>query len=290
MPQPHIAIAGINTPLGRQLILTLAPLAPKIIPIRDSDLRIPPPALAEKINNAHTIINLHGQPTVSRWHGRKEFDIYCQHLLAIRSIVTALRFTTTKPNTLLTLSNAMTYDPYDVHDEYSAAYGDNLMAEIAQMETTEALKTKRHAPNTRLIIARTGYIMSRDHGPYPLWAALSRIGWGGRVAEGYQCIPMILDTDATRAILHLLQTPTAEGIYNLTIPNMASMNELVTAFANTLSRHQHRLPRPILQFMAGRSARLLEQNCKVLPRRLLDTNFQFQAPTINDIIRTLQTR
>ncbi len=99
---------------------------------------------------------------------------------------------------------------------------------------------------------------------------------------------MILESDAVRAIIFLAQNEATEGIYNLTIPEMASMNEMVNAFAKALDKNQHRLPNFIIRLMAGRAYHLLEQNCKVLPRRLSMAGFAFNAPNVDAIITTLQ--
>lgn len=284
----NVALCGSQTPLGKSLKTSLAAKGIKVISIKESDLRMPAPSLAEKIEGTDGIINLHGEPYVAKWKGRYEFDIYCSRLLAIRSIGTAIRYMVTKPQFFITLSNAMIYDKFEVHDEYSNVYGDSFMSEVGQMETTEVLKIKRYTDITRLVIIRSGYVMSRTWGAYPLLSAFSRIGLGGRVDDGYQCIPMVQEDDAIRAINFLAENEAAEGIYNLTIPEMASMNELVKAFSTALDKSQHRLPKIILQFMAGRSAKLLEQNCKVLPRRLEDAGFAFNCPNVDSIIRSLQ--
>lgn len=287
-PLKNVAICGTQTPLGKRLRECLLDQGVKVIAVRESDLKIPAPSLADKLVDVEGIINLHGEPYVAKWRGRYEFDIYCSRLLAIRSLDNAIRFMEHKPSFFLTISNAMIYDTYEVHDEYSNEYGDSFMAEVGQMETTEALKIKRHSEGVRLLIARTGYVMSRTAGAYPLLASISKIGWGGRINEGYQCIPMILEADAIKAIIFLAQNETTEGIYNLTIPEMASMNEMVEAFAKAMDKNQHRLPKFIIRFMAGRAFHLLEQNCKVIPRRLTATGFTFDAPNVDAIISTLQ--
>ena len=41
------------------------------------------------------------------------------------------------PLFFITVSNAMVYDAFEVHDEYSMSYGDTLMSEVGQMETPE---------------------------------------------------------------------------------------------------------------------------------------------------------
>lgn len=283
-----VAICGIHTTLGKALCDKMRRMGIDTVEVRSADLKLPAPSLAERIAGVDGVFNLEGEPYVARWKGRYEFDIYRSHQVSVRSLGNALRFTEPRPQFFITLSNAMVYDKFEVHDEYSNAYGDSFMAEVGQMETAEAMRIVKQSEGIRLIIARAGYLMSKDGGAYPLWSAFSRIGWGGRVDEGYQCIPMIHIDDAVAALAFLAENDSASGVYNLTIPEMASMNELVKAFATTLSRSQHRLPKFVIRLMAGRAVRLLEQNCKVVPKRLTDSGFSFAYPNVDVIVSSLQ--
>ena len=164
------------------------------------------------------------------------------------------------------------------------------MSEVGRMETTEAMKLTHYDLGIKLGIIRLGYIMSDDSGAYPLLASLARIGWGGRVDDGYQCLPMVHVSDAVRAIIAIACTSSMQGIYNLTIPEMASMNELVKAFATSTSRSQRRLPKFIIRLLTGRAINLLEQNCKVVPRRLMEAGFSFNYSDVESIVRDLQSK
>lgn len=286
-----VAICGAHTTLGKALREKMRRMGVETVDVCDADLKLPAPSLAERIAGVDGVFNLDGEPYVARWGGRYEFDIYRSHQMSVRSLGNALRFADPRPEFFVTLSNAMVYDKFEVHDEYSNAYGDSFMAEVGQMETAEAMRIVKHSGGgLRLIVARAGYLMSRDGGAFPLWSAFSRIGWGGRVDEGYQCIPMIHIDDAAAALAFLAENDSANGVYNLTIPEMVSMNELVKAFATTLSRSQHRLPKFVIRLMAGRAVKLLEQNCKVVPKRLSDSGFSFAYPNVDVIVSSLQDR
>ena len=285
-----VAICGVQSPLGQALFETLTCAGTNIVVIKDSDLRLSPPALARKLNNVKVVINLYGEPYVAKWTGRYEFDIYKSRLEAIRAIGTAIRYADPKPECFMVMSNAMVYDPYEVHDEYSTVYGDSFMSEVAQMETDETMKIAGKEPQLRLVLVRMDYIMSNLGGAYPLLSSLARMGWGGSVTDGYQCLPMIHEIDAVRAMIGIASDGKSSGIYNMTIPEMASMNELVEAFANTMDKKQHRLPKFIVRLATGRAYNLLEQNCKVIPQRLINEGFEFLFPTVGSIIKDLQKR
>ena len=212
-----IAICGTDSILGKALSKAFQSQGHKVVDIRDIHLHFTPPELARRLSDVKAVINLYGEPYVAKWSGRYEFDIYRSRLEALRALGIALRYTDPQPDVFLTLSNAMVYDQYDVHDEYSIEYGDSFMSEVGRMETEEAIKIERQSFSGRLVIARTGYIMSNDGGAFSVLSSLSKLGWGGRVNDGYQCLPMIHVDDAVRAILHILATNDAKGIFNLTI-------------------------------------------------------------------------
>lgn len=283
----RVAICGADKPLGLALRAAFAEMGVNVLSLGESDLRMPAPSLGENMDGVDGIINLYGEPYVARWKGRYEFDIYRSRLVAIRSLGTAMLYMKRSPRFFITVSNAMVYDMLEVHDEYSMLYGDTLMSEVGQMETKETMKVSRLVSNVRVIIARAGYLMCSRGGAYPMLHRLARIGWGGRVDDGYQCIPMIYEKDAVNAIIHLSRNNASQGIYNLTLPEMASMNELVAAFADAIGKSQHRLPKFLIKVFAGRAFNLLEQNCKVVPSRLLAEDFKFQCQNVFEIVKDL---
>lgn len=282
-----VAICGAEKPLGLALKAKFAEIGVKVLTLGEMDLRQPAPTLGEKMNGVDGIINLYGEPYVAKWKGRYEFDIYRSRLVAIRSLGTAMRYMEKQPDFFITVSNAMVYDQIEVHDEYSMSYGDTLMAEVGQMETKETMKIAKHNGDVRVIIARVGYLMCTTGGAYPMLNKLAKIGWGGRVADGYQCIPMIYEQDAVSALVHVSENKTSQGIYNLTLPEMASMNELVTAFSSVVGKSQHRLPKFLIKLFTGRALFLLEQNCKVIPSRLQSENFEFKCNNVMELVQTL---
>lgn len=285
-----VAICGDEKPLGRGLRTAFAKMGVDVLSLGEADLRQPAPTLGERMNDVDGIINLYGEPYVAKWRGRYEFDIYRSRLVAIRSLGTAMLYMHRQPDFFITVSNAMIYDQIEVHDEYSMSYGDTLMSEVGQMETKETMKVSRLVNGVRVIIARAGYLMCSTGGAYPFLHRLSRIGWGGRVDDGYQCIPMIYEDDAVNAIIHLSLNKESQGIYNLTLPEMASMNELVTAFSDVVGKNQHRLPKCLIKLFAGRASNLLEQNCKVVPSRLLAEEFNFKCHNVFEIVKSLSTK
>ena len=158
------------------------------------------------------------------------------------------------------------------------------------METMEMMKLKKKYKDKRLIILRSGYVMCRRGGVYPILRRLSRLHLAGVIDDGYQCIPIVHINDAANAILFLIDSENAEGIFNISIPEMCSMRELVDSIKKYQSGFQLPLPRTLLRSLAGRATELFEQNCKVSPQRLTQMGFQFLYPNIDSVIHALSKK
>lgn len=282
-----VAICGMSTYIGKALAEELRRNYIDTVGISSSDMQQPAPDLARKLDGCIAVCNLTGEPKLTKWTSRSQYDIFSSRIMSVRSVVEAVRYCENRPSVVICLSNALVYDQYEVHDDFSTQYGNTFMAEVGQIETKEALKLKRYTPEIRIIVARTGYIMSQRGGIFPLLRKLCRIGFGGIIGDGYQCLPMVHIDDAAQALLMLATNTKCEGIYNITIPQIASMRELCDGLRRRMGRHQLSVPKSIVSILAGRASTLVEQNCKVQPQRLHMSGYHFQYPDIEEILKEL---
>lgn len=282
-----IAVCGSLSVLGQAFMQEVSDNELKPVAIMLPDLSLPAPLLAEKIDGCYAVCNMSGATFIARDDESYEHDIYCSRLMSIRAFVAAWSYCKNPPRVFVAVSNAMIYDEYEVHDDFSTAYGDTFPAEVGLMETKETLKLKQQMPNVRIIIARCGYIMNKENGLFALLRKTSRCGLSGMIDDGYQCLPLIHVDDAVRILFNIMVDVNCEGIYNITIPNMASLRELVNAFSEYVGHRQLSLPKSVLRVVANRVVTLLEQNCKVIPQRLQSIGINFKYPTINDIVNNL---
>ncbi len=283
-----VVVCGKGTLLGNAFAAYLKKKGYEVVMLSADDLnRTPAPLLAKIIDGCWAVCNTAGADFVAKWSDRYIHDIYCSRMLSIRAVIESFRYCVYKPQVVLQLSNAMIYDPYEVHDDFSSQYGNTFTSEVAQMETKEIMKLRRRHPEVRLVLVRCGYIMSKVGGLFLLLKKLFRHKISGYVGDGYQCMPMVHIDDAVRAGELFLNDNNADGIFNLTIPEMASLRELSEAF----SVHDRGWHLPFLNFfvrlMTGRAVALLEQNCKVEPKRLEKMGFIFNYPNVGAIVESL---
>lgn len=282
-----VAVCGSLSSMGQYFSQEISDNELKPVSILLPDLSLPAPILAKKIDGCYAVCNMSGSTFIAKDDETYEHDIYCSRLMSIRAFVAAWSYCECPPRVFVTVSNAMVYDEYEVHDDYSSAYGNTFTSEVGLMETKETLKLKQIMPDVRIIIARCGYLMSRKTGLFALLRKTSRCGLSGMVDDGYQCLPLIHIEDAARILFNLMVNVECEGIFNLTIPNMASLRELVDAFSDFVGHRQLALPKPILRMIASRVVTLLEQNCKVIPQRLNSMGIKFEYPTVDSIVKNL---
>lgn len=136
---------------------------------------------------------------------------------------------------------------------------------------------------TRVVVIRTTMVMSRKLGALGRLLPLIKWGVGGPLASGKQWWAWISLPDEVNAIIHLIKTESASGVYNLTAPEPATCIDVVRSLAKQL-RRTALVPVPAfaLRIAFGEGAdELLICNQKLSAEKLLKTGFKFQHPTLD---------
>lgn len=136
---------------------------------------------------------------------------------------------------------------------------------------------------TRVVLIRTTMVMSRKLGALGRLLPLIKLGVGGPLASGKQWWAWISLPDEVRAIIHLINTESAVGAYNLTAPESATCIEVVRSLAKHLKRPSIvPVPAFALRLAFGEGAdELLICNQKLAADKLLATGFIFEHPTLD---------
>jgi uncharacterized protein len=146
----------------------------------------------------------------------------------------------------------------------------------------------------RLVILRTGIVLDARTPALDRLTRLTRLGLGGRIGSGDQWISWIHIADFLAAVDHLLDTPTIDGVVHLTSPNPVQNRDMMA----TLRRVLHRpwsppTPGPLVRLGAkvlrtDPALALTGRRC--VPRRLLDSGFEFTHPMVDEAIADLLSR
>jgi len=136
------------------------------------------------------------------------------------------------------------------------------------------------APSVRTIKLRTGLVLDPTGGALGRMLPLFKFGLGGKLGSGKQWWSWITLHDQIRAMVFLMNSK-LEGAVNLTSPNPVTNQEFTAALARTLKRPEI-FPAPAFALRAvlgGFSTEVLGSK-KVIPKVLMDNNFEFDYPHV----------
>jgi uncharacterized protein (TIGR01777 family) len=167
-------------------------------------------------------------------------------------------------------------------DEHESA-GDEFLAGVVSAWEQAALAA---APTCRVVVARTGVVLSPRGGALAKMLPFFRAGIGGPVAGGRQFVPWIHIDDVIAALLFCLDNTEAEGPINLTAPRPVDNAELSRALGHALHRPAVlHVPALALRLLYGDMSEIVTTGQRVMPRRLEELHFSFGHPELEPALR-----
>lgn len=108
-------------------------------------------------------------------------------------------------------------------------------------------------------------------------------GLGSVIGDGRQMLSWVHSDDLVNAYRFLLDHPKMVGAVNITSPNPCSQREFAKAFAQSLHRPLLlTTPAFVIRLLFGEMGEcLINKGQKVVPKRLLETGFEFKYPDID---------
>ena len=149
----------------------------------------------------------------------------------------------------------------------------------------EAATAPASEAGVRVVLARTGLVLSPSGGLLAKLKPLFALGLGGRLASGHQYMPWISLEDEIRALLFAINKPLA-GPVNLTGPAPVTNAEFTTALARALKRPAPwQVPGFALKRLLGEFAEEgLLGGQRAIPAALERAGFVFHHNTIGEAL------
>jgi uncharacterized protein (TIGR01777 family) len=227
------------------------------------------------------VVNMAGATTGKiPWTSKYKEEIVSSRIDSTRTLVNAMKAAKNKPKVLVSGSASGFYgDSGDKLLSENSPKGAGFLSDLAHAWEQEALKAPTEV---RVVLARTTMVMSRQLGALGRLLPLIKLGIGGPLGSGKQWWAWISLPDEAAAIIHLINTPSASGAFNLTAPEPATCGQIVKALAKDLKRPSLiAVPTFALKLLIGEAAvELLLCSQNMTATRLLDTGFKFQHPTL----------
>jgi uncharacterized protein len=247
----------------------------------------PPPEAA--LAGADGVVHLLGEPVAQQWTAESKEAIRNSRVASTRNLVDGLLAMAPerRPATLVSQSATGYYGPRDDQPltEDGAAGHDFLAGVVAAWEH-EAL---RAAAELRVVVTRTGVVLSPDGGALAKMLPFFRLGIGGPVAGGRQYVPWVHLDDVVGAMLFSLEHAQASGPANLTAPNPVTNTELSHTLGRVLKRPAF-LPVPAfaIKLLYGDMAEIVTTGQRVLPAKLEELGYPFRyselEPALRDVL------
>lgn len=164
-----------------------------------------------------------------------------------------------------------------------AAPGSDFLSGVAQ--AWEAAADIAREADARVITLRTGLVLDRSGGVFVIMSMPFQLGLGARFGAGHQYMPVVSVRDWVRAVRFTAENPGCAGPYNVTVPHPPTNAEFTRALADALRRPSAlRVPARVLRSLLGELSTELLHSRRLVPRRLLDAGFEFEAPDIDAVI------
>ncbi|MDA3626869.1 TIGR01777 family oxidoreductase [Saccharopolyspora oryzae] len=162
----------------------------------------------------------------------------------------------------------------------AAPPGDDFLAEMCKR--WEAATEPAANAGVRVVLLRTGLVLSPSGGLLGPLRSVFSLMLGGRLGDGTQYMPWISLDDEVAAIKFVLENPAISGPVNLTGPAPVTNAEFTKAFAEALGRPAPWVvPSFALRIVLGEFAGEALKGQRAVPTVLESHGFSFQHPSIN---------
>jgi hypothetical protein len=241
---------------------------------------------AEALEGVDVVVNLIGEEINQRLTDQAKVRIRESRLIGTRNLLHGIEAAVTKPKVFVGQSAIGYYGDRgaQILDEESPP-GENGFATEVPIDW-EAAEREAEGIVPRVVIFRTGLVLTKQGGLLRQLLLPFKLGVGGPIAGGEQFMSWIHIEDEIGLILWALDDERVSGTVNATAPNPVTNRE----FSKALGRALHRpaaVPVPKLAVTAMRGRELADAvagGARVLPRRALDLGYEFRHPDLDEAL------
>jgi uncharacterized protein len=292
----RVAVTGATGMIGRAVVDALEERGDEVTSLsrsaagttiwRDPKNETPP---LDALRGRDAVVHLLGEQIAQRWTDDAKREIRDSRVLSTRNLVSALAELPEgeRPGVLISQSGAGRYGHRDDErlDE-GAAGGDDFLAQVCAGWEAEALRAGELG--MRVVVNRTGMILSESGGALEKMLPFFKAGIGGPVAGGKQYVPWIHLDDVVGAILFELDTEAATGPMNLSAPEPATNRELSKALGRVLRRPAFApVPALAVRTLYGEMADIVTTGQRAVPAHLNRLGYAFKQPVLETALREI---
>jgi uncharacterized protein (TIGR01777 family) len=234
------------------------------------------------LEGADVVVHLAGE-SLSKgfWTHKKKEKIYQSRYIGTKQLVEALEKLKSPPKVFISASAVGYYQEKVGRIGEDALAGNSFLSQVCK--AWEEAAVAWHHPNTRVAIARLGYILSRNGGLLQALKPVFSLGLGA-VMGGEQYMPWVALEDVVLALYHIMQVDELTGAVNIVSPHPVTQ----TVFSKLLAKVLHRpclLKIPRCLILGEKMRALLLPSLEVYPDKLQKSGFAFTYTTLEQTLK-----
>ncbi|XP_033626771.1 epimerase family protein SDR39U1-like isoform X2 [Asterias rubens] len=239
------------------------------------------------------VVSLSGENILNplkRWTEEFQKEVTDSRVKTTATLVKAIA-EANKPPTVFVSSSAVGYYAPSLTDEYTEdSHGGhaNELARLCAAWEESSILPETH-DHVRHVTVRIGLVLGRGGGAIEQMIWPFRLGVGGVLGSGNQYFPWIHIDDIAGIFVHAIENPNTPAILNGVAPSPITNREFTKAFASALWRPAI-IPAPgfaIKTVFGSERAVMLLEGQKVIPKRTIESGYEFKFPDIEGAVKNI---
>jgi uncharacterized protein (TIGR01777 family) len=242
----------------------------------------------DALRGRDAVVHLLGEVIAQRWSDETKREIRDSRVLSTRNLVAALGELAAdeRPRVLVSGSGAGWYGHRGDErlDESAAEPGDDFLAQLSRDWEAEARVAEELG--VRVVLSRTGVVLSDSGGALEKMLPFFKAGIGGPVAGGRQYVPWVHRDDVVGAIMFALDNEAVRGPVNVTAPEPVTNRELSRTLGRVLRRPAFApVPALAVKTLYGDMAQIVTTGQRAVPARLTELGYSFKQPDLEPALK-----
>lgn len=251
----------------------------------DPTLERPDPAAFEEVDG---VVHLLGEPIDQKWTDEAKERIMESRRQGTHNLVQTIAALETPPKVLVSQS-AVGYYGDRGEDKIDEGGGPGSGFESQVPVAWEAAAHELDNSGIRLVVVRTGLVLTAKGGLLKEMLTPFKLGVGGPLAGGNQYFPWIHLEDEIGILLWALNNEQVSGTINATAPNPVTNREFSKALGRAVNRPAVvPVPGLVLDLKFGKEfGQVLRGGQRVIPKRTQELGYKFNYPDLDNALRDL---
>src|SRR6185437_2460926 len=246
---------------------------------------------AAELVNADILINLCGKNVNCRYTEKNKSEIISSRVLPTELLGMVIHDMFEPPKLWINVTSATIYRHAEdrPQDEETGEIGQGFSVDVCK--AWETAFNKYDTPKTRKLTLRMGIVLGRHCSVFPRLLNLVKIGIGGMQGNGCQYVSWIHEHDASRATEWLADRSELQGVFNCAAPypvkNAGLMRLIQKGHGIPFGLPAPKWLLEIGAIVIGTETELILKSRWVVPKRLLDSGFEFQFETAGEAVKEI---